>query len=102
MRISARKFFKNFAEYQSKEDPSVDELNYTEEQQKFLNLFSATEIEEVNNISFEEVLEFFNPNNLGEFYKILQFENDFLERFSQFQARLGTMEGIKIKRRRIL
>ena len=104
MKISAKKFFRNFADFESKDIPSIEEQIFTEEQQRFLSLFSKTRIDEVNNVSvsFEDVLDFFNPDNFKEFYSLLQFKNEFLEQFSQFQAKLGAMEGIKLERRRIL
>lgn len=102
MRISAKRFIKNFSLFESKDIPSIDEELFTEEQKKFLALFSKTGTNEVNTASFEEVLEFFNPDNLEKFCEIIQFENDFVERFSQFQAKLGTMESAKLERRRIL
>ena len=103
MKISAKRFFRNFADFESKDIPSIEEKIFTEEQQKFLDLFSKTGIDEVNNTaSFEEVLDFFNPDNFEQFNNLLQFKNEFLEQFSQFQAKLGTMEGIKLKRRRVL
>lgn len=103
MKISAKKFFRNFADFKSKDLPSIEEQIFTESQRKFLDLFSKTGIDEVNNTaSFEEVLDFFNPDNFNEFYDLLQFENEFLEQFAQFQAKLGAMEGIKLERRRIL
>ena len=104
MRISAKRFLKNFVDFESKDIPSIEEQIFTEEQRKFLDLFSKTGIAEVNNasVSFEDVLDFFNPDNFEQFNNLLQFENEFLEQFSQFQAKLGTMEGIKLERRRIL
>lgn len=103
MRISAKRFIRNFSLFESKDIPSIDEELFTEEQKKFLALFSKTGTDEVSNTSsFEEVLEFFNPDNLGKFYEIIQFENDFLEKFSQFQAKLGTMESVKLERRYVL
>ena len=103
MKISAKRFFRNFADFESKDIPSIEEKNFTEEQQKFLELFSKTGIDEVNNTaSFEAVLDFFNPDNFNEFYDLLQFKNEFLEQFAQFQAKLGTLEGIKLERRRVL
>ena len=102
MKVSAKRFLKNFADFESKDIPSIEEQIFTEEQQRFLTLFSKTGINEVNNISFEEVLDFFNPDNFDEFNSLLKFENEFLEQFAQFQAKLGAMEGIKLERRRIL
>lgn len=104
MRISAKRFIRNFSLFESKDIPSIDEELFTEEQKKFLALFSKTGTDEINNTasSFEEVLEFFNPDNLEKFCEIIQFENDFLEKFSQFQAKLGTMESVKLERRYVL
>ena len=103
MKISAKKFFRNFADFESKDIPAIEEQIFTEEQQKFLTLFSKTGTDEVNNTaSFEEVLDFFNPDNFEQFNNLLQFENEFLEQFAQFQAKLGTLEGIKLERRRVL
>ena len=104
MKISAKKFIKNFADFESKDIPSIEEQIFTEEQRKFLDLFSKTGIAEVNNVSvsFEDVLDWFNPDNFDEFNTILKFENEFLEQFAQFQAKLGTLEGIKHERRRVL
>ena len=102
MKVSIKKLVKELAVYENIEIPEEEELLFSKEQQEFLNLFQITETEGVNNISFERVLEIFNPKKLAELSEVLQWENPFLERFSQFQAKINVAESVKLERRRVL